>query len=57
MKIILIDDHGNVKVLGDEAVGTDKVMLAAQEEYFSPCETCGKVCFVEDTNETRCKFC
>ena len=54
MKVLLIDDHGNVMQLEDDG---NAVMEKAKDEIFYPCGNCGMVCFPEDAIEEHCRYC
>ena len=54
MKVILIDDHGETMELVDDG---NAVMEAAKDEYFYPCGECGQVCFVNEGDDSGCKYC
>ena len=56
MRIILIDDHGEIRELTDDG---NLVMEAAKQDYFSPCGICGHVAFDDEYNQEigGCKGC
>lgn len=55
MKVLLIDDHGEIMELKDDG---NAVMEAAKNHYFHPCGWCGNVCFVGEGNtDETCKYC
>ena len=55
MKVLLIDDHGEIMDLKDDG---NAVMEAAKDHYFYLCGWCGNVCFVGKGNtDGTCKYC
>jgi hypothetical protein len=60
MRVILIDDHGNVEIHELAAEGHDSpVMEAAKAHHFFPCPNCGMVCFEGTINPggDDCLYC
>lgn len=65
MRIILIDDRGNVELIEDLPYDPEKgevehpVLTAAKEYSFTPCGNCGFVCFAKDSRHDHhdCVYC